>query len=139
MLKIKFRIVFSERIDSGNARVVFIFPNCSKDRVRYTKIFFVCRIVFRNISGFRDGTEIFLEIFSSKISFLASLIDLFEKKGPECLPKVILLTSFGCKLFKKVLRALFRNLTQWLRCLRKFSQSDCFLDPVKVGTIRIYA
>ena len=36
MFKIKFRIVFSERIDSGNARVVLIFPNCSKDWVRYT-------------------------------------------------------------------------------------------------------
>ena len=35
MFKIKFRIVFSEIIDSGNARVVFIFPNYSKDRVRY--------------------------------------------------------------------------------------------------------
>ena len=51
VFKIKFRIVFSERIDSGNARVVFIFPNCSKDRVRYTKIFFVYGIVFRNING----------------------------------------------------------------------------------------
>ena len=61
MFKIKFHIVFSERIDSGNARVVFLFPNCSKDMVHHTKIFFVCRIIFRNINGFCDGTEIFYE------------------------------------------------------------------------------
>ena len=45
MFKVKFHIVFSERIDFGNARMVFIFPNCSSDRVRYAQIFLVYRIV----------------------------------------------------------------------------------------------
>ena len=73
-----------------------------------------------------------ISFLSSKMIFLACLIDLFEKKGPSVYQKLFLLTSFGWKLFKEFLHALFRSLTQWLRCSRKFYQSDCFLDLVKV-------
>ena len=52
MFKIKFHIVFSERIDSGSGRVVFLFPNCSTDRVHHSEIFFVYRIIFQNVNGF---------------------------------------------------------------------------------------
>ena len=73
-----------------------------------------------------------ISLFLSKIIFLACLIDLFENEGLSVFQKLFLLASFGCKLFKKVSHALFRSLTQWLRCLRNFSRSDYFLDLVKV-------
>ena len=84
MLKIKFRIVFSKIIDCGNARVVFIFLNCSKDRVHYTigsigsyfgismdSVMVLKYFMKTSATSLSSDT---ISFFSSKIIFLSCLI-----------------------------------------------------------------
>ena len=75
MFKIKFRIVFSKRIDSGNARVYTLsvgsYFGISMDLVMVLKY-------FMKISATSLSSDT-ISFFSIKIIFLACLIVLFEK------------------------------------------------------------